>query len=128
MGDRMNPQDIHGKKLIAVAGLDVFGKQFISVVNKEIAPKNLFMIGININEDDFGFFIHNLKDSKVEVTIFMPEFQKKSAEFFSLEGYLLMSYKEGDTLKIVTASNETAIDARKLLELAQKIERDTNGI
>ncbi|BAF69693.1 hypothetical protein [Nitratiruptor sp. SB155-2] len=117
----MNPADIHGKKLIAVAGTDVFGKQFISVVNKEIASKNLFMIGININEEDFGFFIHNLKDSKVEVTIFMPEFQKKSADFFGLDGYLIMSYKEGDAFKFVTAPNETLIDDQKLFELSQNI-------
>ncbi|BCD59877.1 MULTISPECIES: hypothetical protein [unclassified Nitratiruptor] len=117
----MNSADIHGKKLIAVAGKDVFGKQFISVVNKEIADKNLFMIGININEEDFSFFIHNLKDSKVEVTIFMPEFQKKSAEFFGLDGYLLMSYKENGALKFVTAPNETLIDDQKLLKLSKQL-------
>ncbi len=121
MGDLMNPSDIHGKKLIAVAGHDVFGKQFISVVNKEIADKNLMMIGININDEDFGFFIHNLADSKVEVTIFMPEFQTKAAEHFGLEKPLLMSIKKENGLEFVTNENETMIDDAQLLRLASMI-------
>ncbi len=121
MGDRMNPSDIHGKRLIAVAGKDTFGKQFINVVNKEIAPLGLMMIGININEEDFGFFIHNLADSKVEVTIFMPEYQKEAAKFFGLDGVLLMSYKEDGELRFVTASEVTPIDDRKLLDLTKEL-------
>ena len=119
MGDYMI-SDIHGKKLIAVAGKDVFGKKFINVVNSEIGDRGLMMIGININEDDFNFFISNLPRSKVEVTIFMPEYQKEAAKHFGLEGALLMSYKEGD-MKFVTADDVTPIDDRKLLELAKRI-------
>ena len=121
MGDRMNPSDIHGKKLIAVAGEDVFGKQFISTVNKEIASGGLMAIGININEEDFGFFIHNLPASKVEVTIFMPEYQKRAAEHFGLDGYLLMSYKEDDTLRFVSTPEQKHIDDMALLELIQRL-------
>ena len=51
----MKPEEIHGKKLIAVAGKDVFGKSFITVVNKEIADNNLLMIGINIKYEWFNF-------------------------------------------------------------------------
>ncbi len=115
MGDRMS---IHGKKLIAVAGKDVFGKRFISVVNEEIAKENLMMIGININEEDFNFFISNLADSKVEVTIFMPEYQKEAAGYFGLDGALVMSYKDGG-MEFVTADEVVEIDDRKLLELAK---------
>ncbi len=121
MGDTMNPSDIHGKRLIAVAGKDTFGKQFINVLNKEIAPMGLMMIGININEEDFGFFIHNLADSKVEVTIFMPEYQQEAAKFFGLDGALLMSYKEDGELRFVTAPEATPIDDRKLLELTKRL-------
>ncbi|WP_281951200.1 hypothetical protein [Nitrosophilus kaiyonis] len=117
----MKPEEIHGKKLIAVAGKDVFGKSFINVVNKEIAPKNLLMIGININEDDFGFFIHNLENSKVEITIFMPEYQKKAADFFKVDGYLLVCYKKDGKLKFITNDKETMIDDRKLLELTNRL-------
>lgn len=117
----MKPEDIHGKKLIAVAGKDVFGKAFINVVNKEIAEHNLMMIGININEEDFGFFINNLANSKVEVTIFMPEYQKEAAKFFNQDGYLLMSYKDGDALRFEMAKEKTSIDDQKLLQLAQRI-------
>ncbi|BCD68421.1 hypothetical protein [Nitratiruptor sp. YY09-18] len=117
----MNPSDIHGKKLIAVAGKDCFGKQFISTVNKEIADRNLMMIGININEEDFGFFINNLPQSKVEVTIFMPEYQKMAAEHFNQEGVVLMSIKHDDTLELITSSYVTPIDDIKLLELTQNI-------
>lgn len=117
----MEPKDIHGKKLIAVAGKDVFGKSFINVVNKEILNDNLMMIGININEEDFGFFIHNLKDSKVEVTVFMPEYQKRAADFFNIDGYLLMAYKEDGEFKFLSSGDESFIDDIKLLELAKRI-------
>ncbi|WP_084275492.1 hypothetical protein [Nitratiruptor tergarcus] len=117
----MRPEDIHGKKLIAVAGHDTFGKAFISVVNKEVAKDGLMLIGININEEDFGFFIYNLADSKLEVTIFMPEFQQKSAQFFGIDGYLLMSKKGKNGLEFFTAQEETLIDDRKLLDLVKKI-------
>ncbi len=117
----MKPEDIHGKKLIAVAGKDVFGKAFINVVNKEIAEYHLMMIGININEEDFGFFIDNLADSKVEVTIFMPEYQKEAAKYFGYDGYLLMSYKNKDGLQFEIAREKTYIDDQKLLQLAQRI-------
>ncbi|MRI58618.1 MAG: hypothetical protein C6H99_03820 [Epsilonproteobacteria bacterium] len=113
-------QSIHGKKLIAVAGKEVFGKKFINVVNSEIGDLGLMMIGININEDDFNFFISNLAHSKVEVTIFMPEYQKEAAKHFGLEGVLLMSYKDGD-MKFITADEVTPIDDRKLLALAKRI-------
>ena len=119
MGDRMS--EIHGKKLIAVAGKDVFGKQFINVVNTEIADMGLMMIGININEEDFGFFISNLADSKVEVTIFMPEYQKEAAKHFELDGALVMSYKKDGQLRFVTGDETTDIDDAKLLELAKRI-------
>lgn len=113
--------DIHGKKLIALAGYDTFGKAFINVVNQEIADKKLFVIGININEEDFGFFINNLAHSKVEVTIFMPEFQEMAAKHFGLDGFLLIAYKDGDKLSFVTANEKTSIDDRALLQLIQRI-------
>ncbi len=121
MGDRVKPEEIHGKKLVAVAGYDTFGKSFISVVNKEVAAKGLMLIGININEEHFGFFISNLENSKVEVTIFMPEFQKEAALYFGQKGYLLMSYKKDGALRFVTSESKTDIDERKLLQLTKQI-------
>jgi len=121
MGNQLKPEQIHGKKLVAVAGYDIFGKQLINTINKEVADMGLLLIGINIKEDDFGFFIHNLADSKVEVTIFLPEFQKKSADFFGQDGYLLMAYKSGDGLEFITSESETFIDDGKLLELVRMI-------
>ncbi len=120
MGDKVT-SDIHGKRLIAVAGKETFGKQFINVVNKEIADMGLMMIGININEEDFGFFIHNLSDSKLEVTIFMPEYQEKSARFFGVDGFLVMSYKKDGQLRFITEPVMMQIDDAKLLELAKRI-------
>jgi len=119
----MNPSDIHGKRLIAVAGTDCFGKSFISTLNKEIAERGLMMIGININEEDFGYFISNLADSKVEVTIFMPEYQERAAHYFGKSGALLMSIKGENGLELVTAEQTTPMDERKLLELTQYLQR-----
>ncbi len=123
----MNPADIHGKKLIAVAGEDVFGKAFVSVINKEIASEGLMAIGININEEDFGFFISNLADSKVEITIFMPEFQEKAAKHFSLEGVLLAAVKKGEKLDFLTDEERRHIDDAALLEIIQRL-KDEYGI
>ena len=123
----MNPADIHGKKLIAVAGYEVFGKTFISVVNKEIASFGLMAIGININEDDFGFFISNLADSKVEITIFMPEFQERAARHFGLEGALLASVKKAEKLAFLTDEERRHIDDAALLEIIQRL-KDEYGI
>jgi len=121
MGDRVS--DIHGKRLIAVAGKDTFAKAFINVVNKEVADEGLMLIGININEEDFGFFIHNLADSKVEVTIFMPEYQKRAAEFFGIDGYLLLSQKSKEGLEFVTCKSKSIIDDMKLLELIKEVKK-----
>ena len=121
MGTELKPEQIYGKKIIAVAGYDIFGKQLINTINKEVADMGLLLIGINIKEDDFGFFIHNLADSKVEVTIFLPEFQKKSAEFFGHDGYLLMAKKGKNGLEYVLSESETFIDDTKLLELVRMI-------
>lgn len=120
MGDKLM-HEIHGKKLIAVAGKDVFNKSFINVVNKEIMDRGLMLIGININEDDFNFFISNLAKSKVEVTIFMPEFQKEAAKYFDIDGFLLMSYKNGKKLEHVSSQNIENVDDIKLLELVNMI-------
>ncbi len=120
MGDRVKSEDIHGKKLVAVAGVDTFGKAFISVVNKEVAKDGLMLIGININEEDFDFFIHSLAESKVEVTIFMPEYQRMAAKFFGLDGYLLLAKKDKE-LTFIAADEEMPIDDQKLLELVRKI-------
>ncbi len=112
---------IHGKKLLALAGHDTFGKAFISVVNKEISSSNLFVIGININDEDFDFFISNLANSKVEVTIFMPEFQEKAAKYFGLDAHLVIAYKKDDSLHFIQSEEKTEIDDKKLLELTQRI-------
>lgn len=117
----MSPEEIHNKKLIAVAGKDVFGKRFINIVNKEIAPKKLLLIGININEEDFYFFISNLPKSKVEVTIFMPNYQEAAAKYFGNDGYLLACFKKNDSLGFISSKNRESIDDIKLLELVEKV-------
>jgi len=62
-----------------------------------------------------------LADSKVEVTIFLPEFQKRSAEFFIQDGYLLMATKSENNLRYVVSESKTFIDDGKLLELIRMI-------
>jgi hypothetical protein len=120
----MNKEEIHGKKLIAIAGSDVFGKGFINVVNKEIAKYGLMAIGININEDDFHFFISNLAKSKVEVTIFMPEFQEKAAQFFKIDKFLLATVKKDDNLEFLNFDSKVDIDDLKLLEIINMLRKE----
>ncbi len=120
----MNPGDIHGKKLIAVAGEDVFGKSFINVVNKEIASFGLMAIGININTDDFGFFISNLADSKVEVTIFMPVFQKEAAKYFGKDGYVVAAIKGEDGLLLLEKEKQMQVEDVKLLDIVKELRMD----
>ena len=124
MGNQLKPEEIHGKKIIAVAGYDIFGKQLINTVNKEVMQKNLLVIGINIQEDDFGFFIHNLADSKVEITIFLPEYQEKVASFYKKDGAVIAVYKVDDKLKYLVEDTKLNIDDTKLLEIINKIEKD----
>ena len=112
--------EIHGKTLIAVAGEDIFGKALITTVNKEIMPLGFMAIGINIKSEDFNFFISNLADSKVEITIFMPEFQKRAGEYFGKSAVLAAFKKDGG---LVFIEGEKAIDDRALLELIEKIRR-----
>ena len=124
MGNQLKPEEIHGKKIIAVAGYDIFCKQLINTVNKEVMQKNLLVIGINIQEDDFGFFIHNLADSKVEITIFLPEYQEKVASFYKKSGAVIAVYKVNDELKYLIEDTKLNIDDTKLLEIINKIEKD----
>jgi hypothetical protein len=124
MGTQLKPEQIHGKRLIAVAGYDIFGKQLITTINKEVEDKNILLIGINIKEDDFDFFINNLAKSKVEVTIFLPEYQEKSAKFYGLDGYLIACYKKDGELKFLTENRELYIDDRSLMKVVNKIVED----
>ncbi len=69
--------------IIAYAGADAANSKLPPVINDYLATNNIkaHLIGIAINEDDFKFFISNLKKSKVEVTVFAEEFQKKRQIF-----------------------------------------------
>ena len=122
MESQLKPEQIHGKKLIAVAGYEIFGKQLITTVNKELEDKNLLLIGINIRDDDFDFFIRNLAKSKVEVTIFLPEFQKRSAEFYGVEGYLIAGYKKDGKMKYLTDEQEIFMDDTNLIRVIKTVE------
>ncbi|MRJ02676.1 MAG: hypothetical protein GXO19_03750 [Epsilonproteobacteria bacterium] len=112
--------EIHGKRLIAVAGRDAFGKRFISTVNGEIAPEGLMAIGINIDEAHFDTFISNLPASKVEITIFMAEYQRRGAEYFGLDGYLIAALKRGGEMVFVTSPHMRPIDDRELLTIIRE--------
>ncbi len=122
MGTNLNPNQIHGKKIISVAGVDVFGKSIINVVNSELNDKGYLVIGINIKEDDFDFFISNLANSKVETTIFMPEFQKKAAEFFTRDGYAISGYKKEGKFIVLTEDKQKYFDDRGLIDIIKQVE------
>ena len=122
MGIELNPNQIHGKKIISVAGSDIFGKSIISVVNSELNDKGFLVIGINIKDDDFGFFISNLASSKVETTIFLPEFQKKVAEFYKKDGYAIAGYKKDGEFKIKTDKKNIYFDDGLLIKTIKEIE------
>jgi len=122
MENQLKPEQIHGKKLVAVAGYEIFGKQLITTVNKELEDKNLLLIGINIRDEDFDFFIRNLAKSKVETTIFLPEFQKRSAEFYGVEGYLIAVYKKDDKMKFLTDEQEIFMDDTNLIRVIKTVE------
>ena len=120
MGNKMSPEDIHGKKIVAVAGYDIFGKQVINVLNKELASDGILLIGINIKDDDFDFFISNLADSKVEATIFMSEFQKRAGDYFKTKKPLLCAYKGGDGLEFIEG-DEKYLDDSEILKIVKGI-------
>ena len=122
MGTNLNPNQIHGKKIISVAGIDIFGKSIISVVNSELNDKGYLVIGINIKEDDFDFFISNLANSKVETTIFMPEFQKEAAEFFNKDGFAMCGYKKAGEFIVLTEDEHRYFDDRGLIDIIKKVE------
>jgi len=120
MGNQLKPEDIHGKKIIAIAGYDIFGKSVVNMINKEIAKDNLLLIGININDDNFGFFINNLSSSKVEATIFKEEFQKRAGEFFGVN-YLLAAYKKDDKMELISSDKETYLDDIEILNIIRRM-------
>ena len=122
MGTELKPEQIHGKKIISVAGEDIFGKSIISVVNSELNDKGYLTIGINIKEDDFDFFISNLANSKVETTIFLPEFQKKAASFFKKDGYVVAGYKKDGEFVTMVEDEIKYFDDRKLIDIIKQIE------
>ena len=121
MGNQLKPEDIHGKKIVAVAGYDIFGKQVLNTLNKELADDGLLLIGINIKDDDFDFFISNLANSKVEVTLFMHEFQDKAGKFYKLEKNLLCTYKDGENLSFITSDDKRYLDDGEILKIIGRI-------
>ena len=121
MGNQLKPEEIHGKKIIAVAGYDIFGKQVLNVLNKELAEDGLLLIGINIKDDDFDFFISNLANSKVEATIFMNEFQKRAGEYFKTQKSLLCAFKKDERLEFITSDEEKYLDDIEILKIVKGI-------
>ena len=121
MANQLKPEEIHGKKIIAVAGYDIFGKQVINVLNKELANDGVLLIGINIKDDDFDFFISNLAASKVETTIFMYEFQDRAAEFFKKDENILCAYKDKGELKFLTSKEKLFLDDKEILKIVRSI-------
>ena len=122
MGIELKPEQIHGKKIISVAGADIFGKPIISVVNSELNDKGYLVIGINIREDDFDFFISNLENSKVESTIFLPEFQEKVANFFNKDGFTTCAYKKDGEFILKTEDEAEYFDDASLIKTIKQIE------
>jgi len=122
VGTQLNPDQIHGKKIISVAGHDIFGKSIISVVNSELNDKGFLVIGINIKDDDFGFFISNLADSKVETTIFLPEFQEMVANYFKEDGFVVAGYKKDGEFKLKVEEQVVNFDDASLIKIIKEIE------
>jgi len=115
------------KRLIAVAGEDAFGKAFISVVNKEIAPMGLMAIGINITPEAFPTFMEHLPRSKVEATVFMPEYQQKAARAMGLEGALLALVNRDGQIESLRSPDPRPIDDGALLEIITTL-RERYGV
>lgn len=122
MGTELKPEQIHGKKIISVAGSDIYGKPIISVVNTALNDKGFLVIGINIREDDFDFFISNLANSKVETTLFLPEFQKKVAEYFKKDDFVIAGYKKDGEFILKTKSEVEYFDDASLIKIIKQIE------
>ena len=122
MESSVKKEDVFGKELVAVAGYDAFGKKFISTLNIQLKESGVYLIGINIRDEDFDFFIKNLLDSKVKTTIFMPEFQKRVGEFFGKSGAVLMiSKKESGEVLFELSDKKIDLDERNILELIRRI-------
>ncbi|MRI83726.1 MAG: hypothetical protein C6I00_04825 [Nitratiruptor sp.] len=114
------------KLLIAVAGEAVFGKPLISVVNQEL-DEGAMAIGINIAPSDFERFISGLPHSKVEATIFMPEYQERAARHFDLAGALLaLIRRPGGELEFIRLPEPLPLDDRSLLQTIQQV-REIHG-
>jgi len=43
MGTKLKPEQIHRKKIVAVARYDIFGKQLINTINKEVSNMGLLL-------------------------------------------------------------------------------------
>jgi len=121
MGNQLKPEEIHGKKIIAVAGYDIFGKQVLNVLNKELSDEGILLIGINIKDDDFDFFISNLADSKVEATIFLSEFQKRAGEFYKSGKPMLSAFKKDEKLEFILSDEEKYLDDIEILKIVKGI-------
>ncbi len=115
--------------IIAYAGEESANSPIQNVVNDYLSSNKIdaHLIGISIKEDDFDFFIKNLKNSKVEVTIFSQEFQKKAAKAFSLEGFLIAAFKNRENFILVAEKEAIMMDDRKLIEIIEKIMRERDG-
>ncbi len=114
--------------IIAYAGADAANSKLPPVINDYLATNNIkaHLIGIAINEDDFKFFISNLKKSKVEVTVFAEEFQKKAADFYNLNGFLIAAFKKEEDFILVEEREMLMMDDKKIIQIINKIvkERD----
>ncbi len=112
--------------IIGYAGEDTANSKMPMVVNDYLSANDIkaHLIGISISEDDFNFFIKNLKDSKVEVTIFSPEYQKRAADFYDLNGYLIAAFKKDGEFLLVQEDKELFFDDSKMIEVIKKIVRE----
>ncbi|WP_200763773.1 hypothetical protein [Nitrosophilus alvini] len=127
MNDNFMPK---GVKIVALAGENATQNKAAQIVNRELMQKdiNVRIIGINIREDDFGFFISNLKNSKVEATIFMPEFQKKAAGYFKTEGFLSAVYKKEEGFFHILNDEIQIVDDGMLIKIIEKIGEENGSI
>ncbi len=109
--------------IVAYAGEDAANSKIPLVVNDYLGDNNLaaHLIGISIRDDDFDFFIKNLKSSKVEVTVFAEEFQKRAAEGLGAEGFLIAAFKKGDRFVLVTEDEPLLIDDKRAVLIVEKI-------
>lgn len=104
----------NNKIIFGLAGIEALESSLIGLLNEELEEHNAKVLGMNIAEDTFDFFIANLAYSKVVKVIFLPEYQQKVAQFLEVEGCVMAVLVEQQELTPLIV-NEPHINEQKIL-------------